>query len=584
MVVDLPKAAHTAAITEIAAVLAEFTGTRQLESGELASYHGWFQHGWALTGLCVDPALELRVLLPSTVPFFPPRIAVAPPPPALTWPHLEDHGLLCLLPEVANVSIVRTAQVVTTMLEDARKLVNASLSGSNLQDFEDEFTSYWERWERSKSTVRCFCEPAKSSRNLIGWASTDGWYVAEDENFLRSWIANRFGKGSPKKITCWPVPLLWLPRPLRPAEYPTTVAALRAIFQENPQPRGILDTTLLGEKPDEKLILLGATSRNGLAFAGVLIHKLAGLKNGFRTQPPQEVALARYGAATTTGACIVRFDPEWVHGRDQNPETRVLRGKQIVIVGVGSVGSIVADLLVKAGVGKLTLVDPQELDSANSSRHLLGAPSVAVNKAEAVAHNLTERFPHLSATAVAKSITDLLQPVAASLRSSDLTICLTGNWPTESLLNAVWQEAELPPVLYGWAEPHAAAGHALMLMPRGGCLRCVVDEMGRNRVPVTTWPRDTMLHIPACGGVFQPYGAAELAHIGALVAELALDLLLQRVLQSTYRVWIGSHRMVQRAGGAWNPAWIAVRGNPAAGGQIVDVPFTPSCTDCGVTL
>lgn len=235
-------------------------------------------------------------------------------------------------------------------------------------------------------------------------------------------------------------------------------------------------------------------------------------------------------------------------------------------------------------MGKLTLVDPQELDSANSSRHLLGASSVGLNKAEAVVHNLVERFPHLSATPVAKSIASLLQPVAASFRSADLTICLTGNWPTESLLNAVWREEELAPVLYGWAEPHAAAGHALLLTPRAGCLRCVLDEMGRHRLPVTTWPKDTMLRIPACGGMFQPFGAVELAHISALVAELALDFLLQRVLQSTYRVWIGSHRVVQRAGGAWNPAWIAARGNPATGGQIVDVPFTPSCTDCGVAL
>ena len=38
-----------------------------------------------------------------------------------------------------------------------------------------------------------------------------------------------------------------------------------------------------------------------------------------------------------------------------------------------------------------------------------------------------------------------------------------------------------------------------------------------------------MVPVPACGGLFQPYGAVELAHAHALAADLALDVLLEDV-------------------------------------------------------
>jgi hypothetical protein len=252
----------------------------------------------------------------------------------------------------------------------------------------------------------------------------------------------------------------------------------------------------------------------------------------------------------------------------------------VTLLGAGSVGSGVADLLVKAGLGAVTLIDPEALVSANSSRHLLGAPAVGSNKAVAVGQSLARSFPHLTMTAVAKPFGEE-EEIIAALRAANLIVSLCGSWPAESLLDAVWlDDAAMPPIVYGWTEPHAAAGHALSLRHGGGCLRCVVDDMGKMRVPVTNWPSSTLLHVPACGDLFQPYGATELMHIQALAAELALDVLINRVPGSAHRVWIGRRDLVARAGGSWNAAWIAAHGDPGAGGQLQDVVFGAACTAC----
>jgi molybdopterin/thiamine biosynthesis adenylyltransferase len=351
-------------------------------------------------------------------------------------------------------------------------------------------------------------------------------------------------------------------------------------LQEDPLRCGLLDVALLQPEPERKLIVLGMQTRRGVAFGGLQVHKLDRLQNGFRQRPPDSVILTRYNAARTTGARAIRFDPSWVHGRDQNPESNVLRGKRVTLIGTGSIGSGVTDLLVKAGVGAVTCIDPEALVSANSSRHLLGAPAVGVNKAIAVGQSLATRFPHVTITPIGKPFGEDEQ-IIADLRAANLIVSLCGSWPAESLLDAVWSDdAAMPPIVYGWTEPHAAAGHACSVWHGGGCLRCVVDDMGKMRVPVTNWPSSTLLHVPACGDLFQPYGATALIHIQALVAELALDVLVNRIRGSTHRVWIGRRDLVNRAGGTWNAAWIVAYGDPGAGGQLQDVPFRAACTAC----
>ena len=53
--------------------------------------------------------------------------------------------------------------------------------------------------------------------------------------------------------------------------------------------------------------------------------------------------------------------------------------KKVVIIGLGSVGSFVANNLSKMGIAKLLLIDPDFLTVDNISRHYLGMDSVIDN-------------------------------------------------------------------------------------------------------------------------------------------------------------------------------------------------------------
>ncbi|UKA58239.1 ThiF family adenylyltransferase [Arthrobacter sp. FW306-2-2C-D06B] len=70
------------------------------------------------------------------------------------------------------------------------------------------------------------------------------------------------------------------------------------------------------------------------------------------------------------------------------PNRRVLCRKSVAIVGVGAIGSHTADLMMRAGIAKMTLVDSDVLKPGNVVRHLAGPAHVGLPKVEAVARTL----------------------------------------------------------------------------------------------------------------------------------------------------------------------------------------------------
>lgn len=574
-------------------VIQKFQGVRQLTVNELVA-HGSaskkFVAGWQFASLIPGDDYHLRLLLPDTFPFGRPRVAIDRAP-AITWPHLEDGNLLCLAEDNDPHTPENVVAVCAHAIMSGRTLVNDCLAAKNFDQLEDEFISYWQRWAKWDTAVRSVCRADGPTRTVSAWYGKSFTVVAEDDTSLRSWLERFFGgQMEDRNFKPRAIPFIWLQSVLQPNQYPTTADALLRLVESDMTGRTLIENLLCDDKIDTKLILLGCRTRRGVGLGAVKISKpQAGkgtgdpLRKGFRTVPPRSILLARYAAAPAIGGVVVRCDAPWVHGRDNNPDIEMLQAKSVVILGVGSVGSPVATLLAEAGVGRLHLVDPQSLQSENTGRHELGATSVLQMKAPKHAANLGQRFPHVAVAYDNKRWQDVFRENPTVLASASLIISTMGDWPSEAELNAtVFEQTDFPPVLYGWTEPHAAAGHAAVFVKRTGCLRCLTDDLGHLRVPVTSWTGITTKAIPACGGSFQPYGATELAHINALIASVALDVLLGRVTASTHYTWIGRRKLLQRGGGTWNPEWIRVHSDPEEGGQIVErlVAVDSECPEC----
>src|SRR5881397_1366681 len=78
----------------------------------------------------------------------------------------------------------------------------------------------------------------------------------------------------------------------------------------------------------------------------------------------------------------------------RNPKEReMLRKKHLVIVGVGSVGSAIAVMAARAGVGKFTLIDNDDIDAENLGRHVCDLSHLFRSKVFAVTDLIGEINP-----------------------------------------------------------------------------------------------------------------------------------------------------------------------------------------------
>lgn len=351
---------------------------------------------------------------------------------------------------------------------------------------------------------------------------------------------------------------------------------------------------------DERLVVaLGAATSNGPCFAGVVINGPTRLKRGNRTGPsplsvgfrpgrvPAPVLSSRYfGSAAILRTTVDRVDGGWVHGRGDSGHLPVLRASSVVVLGCGSVGAPVAVALAQAGIGRLALVDPGRLDWVNIGRHPLGAESVGLNKAEALARHLKGRFPHSAAEAHALTSDEFVLATPDLAREYTLIVSAIGNWPSESALNE-WhiRTSRAIPIVYGWTEAHACAGHAVAINSIGGCFQCGLDCTGRPLLRLTEWPPAGLLRQePACGAVYQPYGPVELSSVITLVTELVLDCLLGHANSSMHRIWAGRKRLLEEAGGNWTADWSLIAGEREEGSFMHERtwPASAVCRECSL--
>lgn len=153
----------------------------------------------------------------------------------------------------------------------------------------------------------------------------------------------------------------------------------------------------------------------------------------------------------------------------------VLARANAVIVGVGALGCASADQLVRAGVGRVTLIDRDVVELTNLQRQTLYTELDARErrpKAVAAAERLASINAEITITPV---IADLTSRNATSLlRGASVLVDGTDNFETRLLINDVSVRDAIP---YAYAGVVGVTAMWGAFTPGGACLRCVVPEV-----------------------------------------------------------------------------------------------------------
>jgi len=231
---------------------------------------------------------------------------------------------------------------------------------------------------------------------------------------------------------------------------------------------------------------------------------------------------------------------------DIGPEGQAaLANATVLIIGVGALGCGVADLLARAGVGTIRVVDRDTVDHTNLQRQVLYCDRDATEgrpKAIAAADRLSEINgditiePHVD-DVTAANIETLAAGCAVLVDGLD-------NLDTRYLLND-YAVREGKPYVYGGAV--GTGGLVMPLLPKHcagpvqwatptGCLRCVFPEPP---------PPGTL---PTCdtAGVLGPAVAAVTAHQSALVLALLVGRTGDELDRTMHAIdpWLGESRRV----------------------------------------
>lgn len=585
------------AIAEVRQKILSRFQTRQLSKEEIDGYrHRNFAVGWRIPAKIAIGVRQIDLLFKRSFPFTPPEVVLVNPPPPLTYPHLEEDGKLCLLSESASINYNLPVTVTEHLLQEALSLLDDCYAGNNEEDFRQEFLSYWTRAVKSRAkSFLSLIVPTPPSRLIRIWQSQDQIVIGEDDSAINAWLSNLQGKQ--KTLETEAAAFVWRDQPLLPGEYPKTSNDVFRLAKRASSKNVELLSQLTAKNARQAIIVFGMNSDSGPGLAGITAYEpeekhfdkntLHPLEKGFRAgKTPHKVLSQRFWQAATPVALsnVARADAAWIHGRGKDMRQEKLSGATAILIGCGSVGSQVAGMLAQVGIGHLILIDPQTLSWANVGRHKLGAKHVDLRKAEELAKDLRENYPHLNVEYRNESWEDILQKEPHLFANSQLIVSATGNWSSESALN-VWHQdhRHQVPVIYGWTEAHACAGHAVAILSDGGCLECGMSEFGSPNLPVTDWAgATTEQREPACGAVFQPYGPIELNHTNTMIAEMALDVLLGKITQTTHHIWACKQPFLQACGGSWSNEWQTLASYQSTGGYTTTQAWcqNPQCCAC----
>lgn len=148
-----------------------------------------------------------------------------------------------------------------------------------------------------------------------------------------------------------------------------------------------------------------------------------------------------------------------------------LKRSRVLVVGVGGLGSPVAIYLTAAGVGKLTLVDPERVELSNLNRQVLHwTKDVGRRKVDSAVEKLRELNPEVEIEGVDIALDESSARDLAS--RSDVVIDCLDNWSTRFLLNRVCVELGKPLIHAGI---RGLYGQMLVIIPgRTPCLQCIL--------------------------------------------------------------------------------------------------------------
>ncbi|MEN8154455.1 MAG: ThiF family adenylyltransferase [Acidobacteriota bacterium] len=150
-----------------------------------------------------------------------------------------------------------------------------------------------------------------------------------------------------------------------------------------------------------------------------------------------------------------------------------LSGKSVVIIGCGALGTNISNLLARAGVGKILIVDRDIVEIGNLHRQVLfSEEDIGTPKSVTAAGKLKKTNSEIVIEPLVKDIKNT--NIEGIIKGFDLILDATDNISTRMLINDVSLKTGIP-WIYGGVL--GTSGMIMNIVEDGPCLRCMMPEI-----------------------------------------------------------------------------------------------------------
>lgn len=481
-----------------------------------------------------------RLSLPRDFPATPAQIHLHKDH-CLVLPHVEETGKVCLGVEVSPEDYADPVQAIGRVLHAFQHfLTQCDDEDWIVDELRRECWSYWLRY-CDKRASRRDARPAPSQLYLAirGLAKVEEgslavYYVSKDRQKAKTAVgclgdadphtlARRHGLSSGQLVRGQ---ALFVPLPVvqdwRPGVWPLDFEDLDMLVGQLSEHTVSVRTWLqqFARKPWQPYLV--AFVRGQFAYA-------------YQLYPPLVRGLS---PLTIEPLPAIRLDAEWSLTRGYGLTAFAQRqAKRVLVLGCGSLGSPIIELMARAGIGNITIVDPDLFLPENCSRHVLGLSSAYSGKATQLADLLSREIPGVSVQGV-RALASSWVSDRVSPDMFDLVVDCTGESSVRALLSQYRHSAfQGTPIMHAWLEPFCAAAHAVLV---GTADVWPMSDPADALVNAAEWPELTKHEIPACGAGFHPYGVADTWQAAGFAAERILGVLDRSAEASAIWSWVRS--------------------------------------------
>ena len=429
-------------------------------------------------------------------------------------PHLGTSGVLCYIAKGTVVlDIFDPVGQTLACLKRAGEVLEAVLQGKLVDDLEEEFYAHWPgvhclvdiQDQRQGRQETIFIEMGEKKVAVV--SDCEGrtriklkalkWDV-NDQHPLLTYRVRTNAKPRPHVDMAWP---------------PQTVKdLLRWQALLDPRCRKKIEKRLLQAMATETKGVLVLIESPLLTYGVTVFFHREPVRRGMRRAP--RVSL---GSLDVIPMSVIRIDDRYMAQRN-SPGKQTLERKHIVLVGCGTIGGYLAEMLVKSGAGtsggQLTLVDFESMAPQNIGRHKLGFPSLFSNKATALADELLRSAPGAKVRALPVDVRK------AHLGGFDLLIDVTGEEALGHWLSSQYHTTG--PVLTAWIDGPGIAVRSFLADKNRACYRCLCQTNREGKLGAVVGEFPMVMAGQGCEGLYVPFPASVSVQAAALAVEMAL--------------------------------------------------------------